>query len=89
MKPPIFVRKPSKEERERLERGLRSKDAFTLRRSQMLLASSRGVEVPQIATNLGCAQQTVREAIHAFNERGLDALEAGSSRPKHIHAAFD
>jgi transposase len=89
MKPPIFVRKPSKEERERLGRGLRSKDAFTLRRSQMLLASSRGVEVPQIATNLGCAQQTVREAIHAFNERGLDALEAGSSRPKHIHAAFD
>ena len=55
----------------------------------MLLASSRGVEVPQIATNLGCAQQTVRDAIHAFNERGSDALEAGSSRPKRIHAAFD
>jgi transposase len=55
----------------------------------MLLASSRGDEVPQIALNLGCAQQTVRDAIHAFNERGLDALVAGSSRPKHIHAAFD
>jgi transposase len=89
MKPPIFIRELSKEERKRLESGLRSKDAFTLRRSQMLLASSRGVEVPQIATNLGCAQQTVRDAIHAFNERGPDALEAGSSRPKRIHAAFD
>jgi len=55
----------------------------------MLLASSRGGEVPQIAENLGCSQQTVRDAIHDFNERGLDALEAGSSRPKHIHAAFD
>ena len=89
MKPPIFIRKLSKEERKRLQSGLRSKNAFTLRRSQMLLASSRGDEVPQIALNLGCSQQTVRNAIHAFNERGVDALEPGSSRPKHIHAAFD
>ena len=58
MKPPIFVRKLSKEERKRLEAGLRSKDAFTLRRSQMLLTSSRGEHVPQIAENLGCGQQT-------------------------------
>ena len=83
MKPPIFIRKLSKEERKRLESGLRSKDAFTLRRSQMLLASSRGDEVPQIATNLGCAQQTVRDAIHDFNERGLDAWWLGSSPKAH------
>jgi transposase len=89
MKPPIFIRSLSKDERKRLEAGLRSKDAFTLRRSQMLLASSRGDEVPQIAKNLGCGQQTVRDAIHAFNERGLDALVAGSSRPKSTQAAFD
>ena len=31
----------------------------------------------------------MRNAIRAFNERGLDALVAGSSRPKHVHAAFD
>jgi hypothetical protein len=42
MKPPIFVRTLSKEEPERLEARLRSKDSFALRRSQMLLASSRG-----------------------------------------------
>lgn len=30
----------------------------------------------------------MRNAIHAFNERGLHALVAGSSRPKRIHAAF-
>jgi transposase len=89
MKPPIFVRTLSKDERERLEAGLRSKDTFTLRRSQMLLASSRGDEAPQIARNLGCGQQTVRDAIHDFNERGLDALVAGSSRPKRTQAAFD
>jgi transposase len=89
MKPPIFVRTLSKEERNRLESGLRSKDAFVVRRCQMLLASSRGEEVPQIAENLGCGQQTVRDAIHDFNERGLDALKAGSSRPNRTQAAFD
>ena len=69
MKPPIFVRKLSKEERERLQRsGLRSKDAFVLRRSQMLLASSRREHAPRIARNLGCGAQTVRDAIHDFDE---------------------
>ncbi len=89
MKPPIFVHTLSKDERKGLKAGLRSKDAFTLRRSQMILASSRGDEVPQIAGNLGCGQQTVRDAIHDFNERGLDALVAGSSRPRRTQAAFD
>jgi transposase len=89
MRPPIFVRKLSIDERERLKAGLRSKDTFTLRRSQMLLASSRGDEVPRIAENLGCGQQTVRDAIHDFNHRGLQALTPGSSRPKRIRATFD
>src|ERR687898_547229 len=89
MKTPIFVRLLSKKERETLQTGLRSKDAFVLRRSQMLLASSRGNEVPQIAENLGCGQQTVRDAIHDFNDRGLDALTPGSSRPKRTRAVFD
>ena len=89
MKPPIFVRKLSTDERERLEAALRSKDTFALRRSQMLLASSRGNEVPRIAENLGCGQQTVRDAIHDFNGRGLDALTPGSSRPKRTRAIFD
>lgn len=89
MKPPIFVRKLSKEERERLEARLRSKDAFVLRRSQILLASSRGESPPRIARSLGCGSQTARNAIHDFNERGLDALVAGSSRPRRTQAAFD
>src|SRR5215203_2168474 len=89
MKPPIFVRTLSNEERKRLEAGLRSKDAFVLRRCQMLLASSRGNEVPRIAENLGCGQQTVRDAIHDFNDRGLDALTPGSSRPKRTRAVFE
>jgi transposase len=89
MKPPIFVRTLSKKEREALEAGLRSSDAFVLRRCQILLASARGERAPRIADNLGCGSQTVRNAIHDFNERGLGALRAGSSRPKEVHAAFD
>ena len=82
MNAPIFVRSFSDRERESLEAGLRSKDTFTLRRSQVLLASSKGDEVPQKATNLGCGQQTVRNAIHDFNARGVDDLVAKSSRPR-------
>jgi transposase len=89
MKPPIFIRTLSKKEREALEAGLRSSDAFVLRRWQILLASSRRERAPRIAENLGCGSQAVRNAIHDFNERGLGALRAGSWRPKEVHAAFD
>ncbi|ABG04866.1 hypothetical protein Rxyl_1919 [Rubrobacter xylanophilus DSM 9941] len=89
MKSPIFVRSLSENEREDLEAGLRSKDAFVMRRSQILLASSRGEKAPKIAENLGCGTQTVRDAIHDFNERGPDALVARSSRPKRTRDAFD
>ncbi len=89
MKPPIFVPTLSKDERKALEAGLRSSDAFVLRRCQILLSSARGESPPQIARSLGCASQTGRNAIHAFNEHGLDALKAGSSRPKRTRATFD
>jgi len=89
MKTPIFVRTLSKKERKALEAGLRSSDAFVLRRCQILLASARGERAPRIAENLGCGSQTARNAIHDFNERGLGALTPGSSRPREVHAAFD
>jgi transposase len=89
MKPPIFVRELSEEEREGLQAGLRSKDAFVMRRSQILLASARGESPPKLAANLGCASQTARNAIRAFNQRGMDALTPGSSTPKRVYSAFD
>lgn len=81
MRRPIFVRVVTDEERQTLAGGLRSADAFVLRRSQILLASARGERVPRIAVALSCDEQTVRDAIHAFNTRGLAALTAGSTRP--------
>jgi len=89
MKTPIFIRPLSQKERESLEAGLRSKDAFTMRRAQILLASSRGERAPKIAENLGCASQTARDAINDFDERGLDSLRAKSSRPRKTRDAFD
>jgi transposase len=86
---PIFVRTFSEEEHETLKKGLRSSDSFVLPRSQIILASARGEHPPRIAENLGCGSQTVRNAIHAFNERGLDALKLRSSRPRHLRTAFD
>jgi len=88
MKQPIFVRPLTEEEYKDLEAGLRSSDAFVLRRSQILLASARGERVPIIARALSCDQQTVRNAIHAFTQKGREALQAGSSRPLHLRTTL-
>jgi transposase len=89
MRPPIFVRSLSDTEKEQVGTALRSKDAFVMRRAQIILASERGERASRIARSLGCGSQTVRDAIHDFNERGLAALEAGSSRPKRTRSTFD
>jgi len=49
MRPPLFVRTLTDDERQALEQGLRSQDAFIVRRCQMLLASARGERAPRIA----------------------------------------
>jgi transposase len=89
MRPPIFVRSLTTAERSALEAGLRSADAFILRRCQIVLASARGHAPPHIAQHLGCNDQTVRNAIRAFNTAGLACLRRRSSRPRTIQAAFD
>jgi transposase len=89
MRAPLFVRPLTDAEHERLTRGLRAADAFTLRRCQILLASARGDTPRRIAGQVGCSDQAVRDAIRAFNRDGLAALARRSSRPRTIHAAFD
>jgi transposase len=90
MRPPIFVRSLTEAERDRLEAGLRSTDAYELRRCQILLASDRGEWVPRIAATLGCDDQTVRNVIREFERDGLEAcLTRGSSRPHTLHAKVD
>jgi len=44
---------------------------------------------PADNSQLGGVSQRVRDAIHDFNRRGMDALVPGSSRPKQTHAVFE
>lgn len=82
MKPPLFVRELTSDERAALRHGLRSPDAFTLRRSQILLASADRQNPSRIAATFGCASQTVRDAIHAFHATGVECLGTRSRAPK-------
>lgn len=88
MRTPIYVRDLTAEEQQEVEAGLRSKDGFRLRRCQIIAASARKERVPAIARVIGCDEQTVRNAIHAFDDQGVAVLERQSTRPKHTQAAF-
>jgi transposase len=86
---PIFVRELTNEEREALQAGLRSSEVFTVKRSQMLLASARGLTATEIAELIGCSTQNVRMVIRAFDERGLASLHQQSKRPKSAAKTLD
>jgi transposase len=88
MKKPIFVRDLTEEEEARLKQGLRSKDGFEVRRSQIILASARKQTAIQIGRQLNCDDQTVRNVIKQFNAHGLEVLKAKSNRPHTIKATF-
>jgi transposase len=77
------------DERQQLRASLQSRDAFTLRRCQILLASGQGQRPAQIAAALGCATQTVRNTLHAFERQGAACLTRGSSRPHSAHRLLD
>jgi len=88
MRTPIFIRPLTEDEHHQIQKGVRSSDAFVLRRCQILLGSSRGERAPAIARQLGCDDQTVRNVIHEFNATGLSVLQEGSSRPHRLHTSF-
>jgi transposase len=90
MRKPIFIRLLTEDEQQTLHEGLRSSNAFVLRRCQILLASARGQTARVIAEPLGCDDQTVRNVIYTFNAQGLAVLTRRSSAPRRLpHAAFD
>ena len=90
MRKPIYIRPLTEDEQQTLHEGLRSSNAFVLRRCQILLASARGQTARVIADTLGCDDQTVRNVIQAFNTHDLACLRRRSSTPQRTpHAAFD
>ena len=77
-KPRTFVRSLTAEERQALELGRKSADAFTVRRAQMLLASADGHGPAAVGRVVGCTAQAVRNAVRAFEADGLACLTAKS-----------
>ncbi len=65
MKEPIFVRSLTASEEATLRGSLHASEACTLRRSPILLASAESNTLRQIARQVGCTDQTVRNVIRA------------------------
>ena len=89
MQPQLFVPSLTGAQRQALSAGLRSSESFTVRRSQILLASADGRPPSAIARDLRCTAPTVRNAIHAFAREGLDCLDEKSSRPHSARPLLD
>lgn len=87
---PLYARRLTEEERSHLRQRLKASSGFTVRRAQMILKSAdEGLKVGDIAEELGCSDQTVREAIHAFHDEGLRCLELKKAGRKDDQRAFD
>jgi transposase len=89
MKPPLYIRHVTAEEHAALTAGLRSHDAFTVRRCQILLASAERQKPSGIAKTLRCAPQTVRNVLHAFNAHGLACVQRGSNVPLKVEPVLN
>lgn len=83
--------------RERLRELSRSPDAgwWVRERVEMVLLAAEGRTAPAIAQHLGCSDKTVRRVLHAFADRGLDALDRKARGPApdfqkqhHVQAAL-
>src|SRR3954454_1497287 len=63
--------------------------SIRVRRATMIMASSSGTPVLAIARLVGADEDTVRDVIHAFNERGLAALDPrwAGGRPRRLNDA--
>ena len=86
-RPEVFVRALSMEEGRKLQRVTRTaKDPVKLRRAIVVLMSGQGQAVRDITSLLRVSPDYVRDVIHAFNERGFDALDPkwNGGRPKTI-----
>ncbi len=89
MEATLFVRALSFEEEYRLKRFVSGKDAFSMRRAQMILGSARGLSVQAISEQVGQSPPTVRAVIHLFNTQGERCVRRGSHRPKSAAPLLD
>jgi transposase len=66
--------------------GARHAPGDWIQRAQMIAHSRDGLRTTQIAHQLGCHPQTVRERLHRFNAEGVDGLgdRPGPGRPRRL-----
>jgi Winged helix-turn helix len=66
--------------------GARHAPGDWIRRAQVIAHSWDGLRTTQIAQQLGCHPQTVRERLHRFNAEGVDGLgdRPGPGRPRRL-----
>ncbi|MEV4173810.1 helix-turn-helix domain-containing protein [Nonomuraea sp. NPDC049709] len=82
--PDVFVRPLSMEEGRRIQRITRTaKDPVKLRRAIVVMISRQGQSVPDITSLMQVSDDYVRDVIHAFNERGFDALAQNGAGAGH------
>lgn len=84
----VKARRLTQEEGQTLLRIVRrgKQGTIRMRRAMMILASASGTPVPAIARLVAADEDTVRDVIHAFNDRGLACLDPhwAGGRPRRI-----
>ncbi len=71
----IYVRELTAEEGNKLKKYLRNgNNSVTINRSHMILASAQGMRVPEISKRYHYSKRWIREIIHQFNDKGLEAI---------------
>ena len=79
MAEPVRARRLTDQEGQRLLQIVRRGKHESVRvRRAMIMASASGTLVPAIARLVAAGEDTVRDVIHAFNAKGLAALDPQS-----------
>jgi len=88
MAEPVRARRLTDQEGQRLQQIVRrgKHGSVRVRRAMIIMASASGTLVPAIARLVAADEDTVRDVIHLFNQKGLDALDPqwAGGRPRLI-----
>jgi len=76
----IYVRFLKQDEIKALKKATQSNDGFKRDRARILLLSSKEYFARQIAEKIGCESRKVRNAIKAFNTKGLKAIQRDKAK---------
>lgn len=86
---PVRARRLTDQEGQRLQQIVRRgpRESVRVRRALIIMASASGTTVPAIAQLVAGHEDTVRDVIHAFNAKGLIALDPrwAGGRPRLIN----